>query len=177
MEGFILETHFTSLFINTLSHHQKCIHGSLFNVYVTPIETGLIPYAIFIWEYLVLHMLGSMTTQNENECALPNFPDSNFCFPWLQPKLYLQSKANTYEAKKKVTRIGSQESRRRNLQEAMVFQVGYLLSFLTQIKALPFKLIVGGTRKIRNTTLTRVKVLNTFKHKVRAQRDCDSLCK
>jgi hypothetical protein len=37
---------------------------------------------------------------------------------------------------------------------------------------------VGGvTRKIRMTTLTRGRVLNTFKCKVRAQRDCDSLCK
>jgi hypothetical protein len=36
--------------------------------------------------------------------------------------------------------------------------------------------VLGGTRKIRITTLTRVRVLNTFKHKVRAQRDCDSLC-
>jgi hypothetical protein len=35
----------------------------------------------------------------------------------------------------------------------------------------------GVTRKIRMTTLTRVRVLNTFKFKVRAQRDCDSLCK
>jgi hypothetical protein len=31
--------------------------------------------------------------------------------------------------------------------------------------------VVGGTRKIRNTTLTQVKVLNTFKSTVRAQRD------
>jgi hypothetical protein len=35
----------------------------------------------------------------------------------------------------------------------------------------------GVTRKIRMATLTRVRVLNTFKYKVRAQRDCDSLCK
>jgi hypothetical protein len=35
----------------------------------------------------------------------------------------------------------------------------------------------GVTRKIRMTTLTRVRVLNTFKYKVRAQIDCDSLCK
>jgi hypothetical protein len=35
----------------------------------------------------------------------------------------------------------------------------------------------GFTRKIRMTTLTQVRVLNTFKFKVRAQRDCDSLCK
>jgi hypothetical protein len=34
----------------------------------------------------------------------------------------------------------------------------------------------GVTRKIRMTTLTRERVLNTFKYKVRAQRDCDSLC-
>jgi hypothetical protein len=27
------------------------------------------------------------------------------------------------------------------------------------------------------TALTRVRVLNTFKYKMRAQRDCDSLCK
>jgi hypothetical protein len=27
------------------------------------------------------------------------------------------------------------------------------------------------------TALTQVRVLNTFKYKVRAQRDCDSLCK
>jgi hypothetical protein len=40
------------------------------------------------------------------------------------------------------------------------------------------ELVVGGvTRKIRMTTLTRERVQNTFKHKVRAQRDCDSLCK
>jgi hypothetical protein len=30
---------------------------------------------------------------------------------------------------------------------------------------------VGGTRKIRNTTLTQVKVLNTFNSTVRAPRD------
>jgi hypothetical protein len=30
---------------------------------------------------------------------------------------------------------------------------------------------VGGTRKIRNTTLTKVKVLNTFNSTVRAQND------
>jgi hypothetical protein len=42
---------------------------------------------------------------------------------------------------------------------------------------LPAQLHVGGTRKIRITTLTRVRVLNAFKYKVRAQRDCDSLCK
>jgi hypothetical protein len=30
---------------------------------------------------------------------------------------------------------------------------------------------VGGTRKIRNTTLTQVTVLNTFNSTVRAQRD------
>jgi hypothetical protein len=35
------ETHFTSLFINTLPHHQKCSHDSLFNVYETRTETGL----------------------------------------------------------------------------------------------------------------------------------------
>jgi hypothetical protein len=35
----------------------------------------------------------------------------------------------------------------------------------------------GATRKVRMTTLTQVRVLNTFKFKVRAQRDCDSLCK
>jgi hypothetical protein len=35
----------------------------------------------------------------------------------------------------------------------------------------------GVTRKIRMTTLTQVRVLNTFKYNVRAQRDCDSLCK
>jgi hypothetical protein len=32
------------------------------------------------------------------------------------------------------------------------------------------------TRKIRITTQTRVKVLNTFRYKVRVQRDRDSLC-
>jgi hypothetical protein len=37
--------------------------------------------------------------------------------------------------------------------------------------------VLGVTRKIRMTTLTRVRVLNTFKYKVRAQIDCDSLCK
>jgi hypothetical protein len=35
----------------------------------------------------------------------------------------------------------------------------------------------GVTRKIRMTTLTRERVFNMFKYKVRAQRDCDSLCK
>jgi hypothetical protein len=30
-----------SLFINTLPHHQKCSHDSLFNVYETRTETGL----------------------------------------------------------------------------------------------------------------------------------------
>jgi hypothetical protein len=35
----------------------------------------------------------------------------------------------------------------------------------------------GVTRKIRMTTPTQERVLNTFKYKVRAQRDCDSLCK
>jgi speckle-type POZ protein len=35
----------------------------------------------------------------------------------------------------------------------------------------------GVTRKIRMTTLTQVRVLNTFTYNVRAQRDCDSLCK
>jgi hypothetical protein len=35
------ETHFTSLFINTLPHHQKYLHGSLFNAHETPTETGL----------------------------------------------------------------------------------------------------------------------------------------
>jgi hypothetical protein len=35
----------------------------------------------------------------------------------------------------------------------------------------------GVTRKIRMTTLTQERVLSTFKYKVRAQRDCDSLCK
>jgi hypothetical protein len=35
----------------------------------------------------------------------------------------------------------------------------------------------GVTRKVRMTTLTQVRVLNTFKYNVRAQRDCDSLCK
>jgi hypothetical protein len=39
------------------------------------------------------------------------------------------------------------------------------------------KYVGGVTRKIRMTTLTQVRVLNTFKFKVRAQRDCDSLCK
>jgi hypothetical protein len=33
------------------------------------------------------------------------------------------------------------------------------------------------TRNIRMTVLTQVRVLNTFKYKVRAQRDCDSLYK
>jgi hypothetical protein len=37
--------------------------------------------------------------------------------------------------------------------------------------------IVGVTRKIRMTTQTRERVLNTFKYKVRVQRDCDSPCK
>jgi hypothetical protein len=46
-----------------------------------------------------------------------------------------------------------------------------------QLLAITSGQLLGGTRKIRNTTLTRVKVLNTFKHKVRAQRDCDPLCK
>jgi hypothetical protein len=32
------ETHFISLFINTLSHHQKYLHDSLFNVHVTPLR-------------------------------------------------------------------------------------------------------------------------------------------
>jgi hypothetical protein len=35
----------------------------------------------------------------------------------------------------------------------------------------------GVTRKIRMTTLTRERVLITFKYKARAQRDCHSLCK
>jgi hypothetical protein len=35
----------------------------------------------------------------------------------------------------------------------------------------------GVTRKIRMTTRTQVRVLNTFKYNVRAQRDCNSLCK
>jgi hypothetical protein len=36
------ETHFTTLFVNTLPHHQKCLHDNLFiNVYVTPIETEM----------------------------------------------------------------------------------------------------------------------------------------
>jgi hypothetical protein len=35
----------------------------------------------------------------------------------------------------------------------------------------------GVTRKIRMTALTRVRVFDTFKFKVRAQRDRDSLCK
>jgi hypothetical protein len=35
----------------------------------------------------------------------------------------------------------------------------------------------GLPEKFRMTTLTREGVLNTFKYKVRAQRDCDSLCK
>jgi hypothetical protein len=35
----------------------------------------------------------------------------------------------------------------------------------------------GGTRKIRNTTLTQVKVLNTFNSTVKAQRDWNSSCK
>jgi hypothetical protein len=35
----------------------------------------------------------------------------------------------------------------------------------------------GVTRKIRMTALIQVRVLDTFKYKVRAQRDCDSLCK
>jgi hypothetical protein len=39
------------------------------------------------------------------------------------------------------------------------------------------KLLVGGTRKIRNTTLTQVTVSNTFNNTVRAQRDCNSPCK
>jgi hypothetical protein len=29
------------LFINTLPHHQKCLHDSLFNVHETPTKTGL----------------------------------------------------------------------------------------------------------------------------------------
>jgi hypothetical protein len=37
--------------------------------------------------------------------------------------------------------------------------------------------VVGGTRKIRNTTLTQVTVINTFNSTVRAQRDCNSPCK
>jgi hypothetical protein len=37
--------------------------------------------------------------------------------------------------------------------------------------------LLGVTRKIRMTTLTQVRVFNTFKFKVRAQRGCDSLCK
>jgi hypothetical protein len=32
---------FTSIFINTLPHHQKCLHASLFNVHETPTETDL----------------------------------------------------------------------------------------------------------------------------------------
>jgi hypothetical protein len=35
------ETHFISLFVNTLIHHQKYSHDRLFNVYETPTETGL----------------------------------------------------------------------------------------------------------------------------------------
>jgi hypothetical protein len=37
--------------------------------------------------------------------------------------------------------------------------------------------VVGGTRKIRNTTLTQAKVLNTFNSTVRAQRDRNPSCK
>jgi hypothetical protein len=36
---------------------------------------------------------------------------------------------------------------------------------------------VGGTRKIRNTTLTQVTVFDKFSNTVRAQRDCNSPCK
>jgi hypothetical protein len=39
------------------------------------------------------------------------------------------------------------------------------------------KVLLGVTRKIRITSQTRVRVLNSFKYKVRAQRECDSLCK
>jgi hypothetical protein len=35
--------------------------------------------------------------------------------------------------------------------------------------------VLGVTRKIRMTTQTRERVLDTFKFKVRAQRDCDFL--
>jgi hypothetical protein len=35
------ETYFTSLFINTLSHHQKCSHNSLFNVMELPLRLTL----------------------------------------------------------------------------------------------------------------------------------------
>jgi hypothetical protein len=35
---------------------------------------------------------------------------------------------------------------------------------------------VGGTRKIRNTTLTQMKVQVTFNSTVRAQRDCNPSC-
>jgi hypothetical protein len=38
---FILIKLILSLFVNTLSHHQKCLHDNLFNVYVTPIESDL----------------------------------------------------------------------------------------------------------------------------------------
>jgi hypothetical protein len=41
MEGFILMKLILPLFINTLSHHQKCLHDSLFNVHEIPTETGL----------------------------------------------------------------------------------------------------------------------------------------
>jgi hypothetical protein len=37
--------------------------------------------------------------------------------------------------------------------------------------------VVGGTRTIRNTTLTQVKVLNTFNCTVKVQRDCNPFCK
>jgi hypothetical protein len=39
------------------------------------------------------------------------------------------------------------------------------------------KRLLGGTRKIRNTTLTRVTVFDKFSNTVRAQRDCNSPCK
>jgi hypothetical protein len=35
----------------------------------------------------------------------------------------------------------------------------------------------GVTQKIRLTTLTQERVLSTFQYRVRAQRDCDFLCK
>jgi hypothetical protein len=35
------EIHFTSLFINILSHHLKYLHDSLFNIHETHTETGL----------------------------------------------------------------------------------------------------------------------------------------
>lgn len=35
------ETYFTSLFINTLQHLQKCLHDTVFIAHETPTEIGL----------------------------------------------------------------------------------------------------------------------------------------